>query len=415
MLKKVRILIGKPFRWFKNTSRKKKIITIIVGVILLFILIGQISNSTKPPPYTLAKVERGNIDEIVSETGNIITNNSTEIYSPTNGIIEEIYVSNGDSVTEGQELFRVKSTATEQETQQAYANYLAAVAALNAARSTADLYRSEMYGRWKAYTDLSTSSQYETEDGHAKQQEREAAEFQIAQDTWKAAEAQYKDQETAIAQAQASVHSASLLYQATQNATVKAPSSGVVSNRSISEGMAVKIPAQSLTQTPPVPALTLVTQSKTEAMISLSESDAIKVQPGQEVSLEVNAIDDTTFRGRVVRVDDIGSNTQGVVQYNAYVELLTNDSKVKPGMTVDVTVTTKKVRDVLSVPNAAVKPYKGGRAVRIVDPETKEPKYIPVEIGVKGESRTEIRKGLTEGQEVITALANDQIKRSSMF
>src|SRR5690606_6362227 len=132
---------------------------------------------------------------------------------------------------------------------------------------------------------------------------------------------------------------------------------------------------------------TLATFSRTEAVVSLSESDTIKVKPGQEVEIEVNAIDDKTFRGRVVRVDDIGSNTQGVVQYSAYVELLERDNDIKPGMTVDVTITTKTVSDVLSVPNSAVKPYKGGRAVRIVDPKTTEPKYIPVEIGVKGESR----------------------------
>jgi trimeric autotransporter adhesin len=86
---------------------------------------------------------------------------------------------------------------------------------------------------------------------------------------------------------------------------------------------------------------------------------------------------------------------------------------IRPGMTANVDISVDRVNNVLTVSNSAVKPYKGGKAVRVYDPSAKEMKFIPVETGLKGDDKTEIIKGVSEGQEVITSLTNDQVQRSS--
>ncbi len=403
-----------PYQVFKRVSFKKKILIVVGLIILILIVSSSIQNAFKPAPYTLAKAQKSDITEVVSESGNISLSNKANVYSTSTGIVEEVYVANGDQVNEGDELFRVESTATEQERNAAYANYLTAQASLKAAHSNADVLRADMYGKWKSYRDMATNDTYETGDGVAKEREREAAEFQIARDTWEAAEAKYKDQQTTIAQAQAHVTSTYLLYQATQNTVVKAPISGTINNVSVAQGSSVTVNSPT-SLTTPAPALSIANFSRTEAVIALNESDALKVKEGQIVEIDVNAIDNKKFRGRVVRVDDIGTSNQGVIQYNAYIEVFAPSQNLKAGMTVDVDITTNKISRVLSVPNAAVKPYQGGRAVRIVNPKTKKIEYIPVVTGVKGEERTQIVKGIAEGQEVVTALANDQIKRPGLF
>lgn len=398
-----------PYRWFKQTTKRKKIITIVLLVIGLFTLIQIVKGSNSQPAYTTAKATIANITEIVSESGNITGASVVQVHSPATGIVEEMYVSNGDVVVAGQELFKVKSSATDQEKQSAYATYLAAKSSLNTAQSNANLLRSDMYANWKAFTDLSTASTYETDDGKAKEEERKAAEFQIAQDNWRSAEAKYNDQQTAIAQAQAQTNSTYLLYQATQNAVIKAPIAGRIVNLSVSDTGSVTAPA--LTATIP-PVLSIANGTKTEVVIALSEVDSSKVLPGQRVVIDVNAVDDKTYNGTVARVDEIGTSNLGVIQYNAYVEVTNPDLKIKAGMTADVDITTKERSKVLTVPNASIKPYKGGRAVRVIDPKTKEVVFLPVEVGVKGEQKTEILKGITPGQEVIVSLSNDQLKRS---
>ena len=99
----------------------------------------------------------------------------------------------------------------------------------------------------------------------------------------------------------------------------------------------------------------------------------------------------------------------------AHIEVLNPDNNLLSGMDADVTITTKKLQDVLAVPNGSVKPYQGGRAVRVPGKKKGEVEFIPVEVGIKGESKTQILKGIKEEQIVITSLSNEQLKRPGLF
>lgn len=396
---------------FKALSFKKKAL-VVCAIIAVFIIGAVIIGRSGGPKVISSQAEFADITEVVSETGSIVASGRIDVYSPTNGSISTLYVENEDFVEEGRELFAVESSATEQEQQAAYANYLTAVAAQNSAKSNLNVLRSSMYEAWEDFRDLATNGTYEKGDGKPNEKNREAAEFQIAQDDWLAAEAKYKDQQKVVAQTEAQVSSTWLLYEATQNAVVKAPTSGTVSNLSVTQGSSVAV--KSIT-TVVSPVLTIAKKTSTEVVVSLSETDITKIQNGQEATIDASAVDEKTYKGIVKRVDSIGTSIAGVNRYSVYVELVNPDNKLRSGMTVDTTVVTKKIKNVLSVPNSAVKPYQNGRAVRILDKSTRQIKYIPVEIGVRGKERTQILKGITEGEEVITSLSNEQLKRPGLF
>jgi RND family efflux transporter MFP subunit len=400
-----------PFKKFKAISLKKKIGVIVLSLIVLVIIGQVIARITEKPEYTTTTAIKGDVVEIVTETGNIAASGRVDVYSPTNGIVDNVYISNNDYVEEGQELFTVQSSATEQEAQAAYANYLTAVSTLNAAKSNLNVLRSAMYDNWENFRDLATNDTYESGDGKPNTQNREAAEFQIAQDDWLAAEAKYKDQQTVVGQASASVASTWLLYEATQNASIKAPASGIVSNLGVTNGSSVDIKSATL---PSAPVLTLSSNAITEVVVALSETDIAKVASNQEATVDVNSVDDKTYKGIVRRVDSIGNEVDGVIRYFVYIEILNPDEKLRSGMNVDVEITTKKVTDVITVPNSAVKPYQGSRAVRVPGDQG-EIEYIPVKIGIRGENKTEIMRGIEEGQEVITSLSNEQLQRPGLF
>lgn len=416
ILKKITSSLTNASGWFKGLSLRKKLFFIGVFLIVLLVIISQISQLRKPPPYTVEIVEKSDIVETVSESGNIISSGTTQIFSPSNGITTEIFVENGQQVKEGEKLLVVKSSATQQEEKQAQANYLAAVSALNAAQSTANTLRAAMYSQWDSFRGLATNSTYENGDDSPNTEKREAAEFQISQDQWLAAEKKYKDQQTAIAQAQAAVESAKSLYMATQNAIVTAPVSGIVNNLAVTKGSPVAIKSMSLTGTSSTPALLIVSDYTSEILILLSETDSVKVKSGQESTIEINALSNKKFKGKVARVDTIGTDNEGIIKYKAYISLLESGVDVKQGMTVDVEIITNKIDDALSVSNSAVKPYQGGKAVRVPDNSKPEKfSYIPVITGIKGKERTQILKGLSEGQKVIKVMANEGIKRRGLF
>ncbi len=407
-------LISKPVNWFKKLSLKKKIFVIVGGLILFLVASGVIQKATQPPPYITEKVKKSDITQTVTETGNITAESSAKVYSPSNGIVKEVFVENGQSVSEGELLFTVESSATEQEQQAALSTYLTAKTALNSAESSALSLRSSMYTNWEIFRNLATNDTYENSDDTPDLDQRKATEFQVAQDNWLAAEKKYKDQQTAVSQARAQVGTTWLAYQATQDAEVKAPISGVVANVAIIPSGSVRSQASaSLTETI-TPALFITSPAPTEAVIALSESDILQLQSGQNAIIDVNAIDDKEYKGIVRRVDSVGTLDQGVNRYKVYIEILDADSDLRSGMTADVEIITQEVKGVLSVPNSAIKPYQGKKAVRIVG-EKGEIKYITVRVGVKGDQTTQILEGLDEGQEIITSLSNEQLKRPGLL
>lgn len=396
---------------FKALSKKKKLAVIIILIVAIGLIGRTVGNFTKDPGYTLTTAEIGNVKEVVSESGNISTSNRADIYSPTNGIVTKVHVKNGDIVAKGQLLFEVESTATEQERNAAQANYLAAVSSLNNAKANADSLQSSMFSQWQTFKETAESDRFENSDGTPKYDERAKADFHIAEKNWTAAEKSYQNAQTAIASAQANVASTKLLLDATKDSKVKATTDGVVENTSITVGSGVTI---NQVLAPVRPVMTLIGDAPVEVQIDLGESDIVKVIPGEEAVLDVTAVDNKEYKGKVVRVDSVGTDEAGVIRFAVFIEVSNPDEKLKPGMSVDAEIITKELKDVLVVPNSAVKPYKGGRAVRVPG-ENGEVEFIPVKIGVRGKSNTQILEGIEAGQEVITALSNDSIERPGLF
>jgi HlyD family secretion protein len=91
------------------------------------------------------------------------------------------------------------------------------------------------------------------------------------------------------------------------------------------------------------------------ATLSLNEVDASSVKVGDPVTLTFNAISDLTATGTVSEVDLVGTVSSGVVSYGVKVLINTTDSRINPGMSVNATIVTKQIDNVIIVPSSAVK------------------------------------------------------------
>jgi multidrug efflux pump subunit AcrA (membrane-fusion protein) len=85
--------------------------------------------------------------------------------------------------------------------------------------------------------------------------------------------------------------------------------------------------------------------------------------------LDFDAIDGFTATGTVSQVDLVGTVSQGVVSYNVKIAINSADTRIKPGMSVNATITTKQVSDVIVVPSTAVKTAGSKSYVQIFDPK----------------------------------------------
>lgn len=386
IIKKIRGL----FVWFIKSSWKKKILVVLILLAVGWFAYSKASNG---PEYTTDTVTKADITEVVSESGTIASVGSVAVYSPTTGLVDEVFVSNKEEVKENQKLFTVKSTATKEERAVAYAAYQVTASAVQQAENAR---RQTIATVDRVHDDVKDN---DDDESFLQKEARTIAE--VAND----------NAYDALLAARAQLVSAQLAYQATQDATVATSIDGVISNLSVAEGVAVKANSP---LSPVSPILMVGNIGATEVAISVGENDINKIEAGQEANLEVDAINNKIYRGTVVRVDEIGTITQGVVSYQVYIIFTDPDDMLRVGMGVDTEIITEKLEDVLSVPNSAVKRSKGNRTVRVPG-KNGEIEFVNVEIGIKGGERTQIISGLSEDQVIISSTPSDGVKRSSPF
>ena len=125
--------------------------------------------------------------------------------------------------------------------------------------------------------------------------------------------------------------------------------------------------------------------------VQVSEVDINSVQLDQPVSLTFDAITGATYNGKVVEVAQAGDTVQGAVSFTVTVELTNADANVKPGMTAGVNITVKQLKNVLLVPNRAVRLIDNQRVVYIlVNGQAQE---VKIDIGASSDTNSEVISG----------------------
>ncbi len=89
--------------------------------------------------------------------------------------------------------------------------------------------------------------------------------------------------------------------------------------------------------------------------VKTDESDVGNVRVGGMATFRVDAFPRDTFRGRIKEVRINPQTVQNVVTYDTVIEFDNPDEKLLPGMTAYVTIPVSTARDVLKVPNAALR------------------------------------------------------------
>lgn len=394
--------------WFFSLKLWKKGVLLLLAIAAIFFLTAPAR--AKKPALETAVATRKTIVDTVNESGNISPAGEVDVPSTTTGVIQKLFVQNGDVVKSGQKLFDVKATATPQEKATAYTTYLAAKSTLAADTATLFSLQSTMYTSWKKYTDLSTNSTYQNSDSTPNTTNRVLTDFTTAQDNWLAAEANYKNQQSVLAKDKSSLNTAYLGYQSTQNVTVVAPVDGIVENVSYAIGDKVVVNTTGLTTTSSSsPVLYILTSDASTFLVKVqvNEVDYPKLHLGQKASLTFPAVPNKTFSGTVSKIDALGTNTSGVITFNVYVTVESPSPQLAANMTSNVMIETARHNHALTVPNSAIKPYKGGKAVQIFDaknPSAKLPQLTPVSIGIKSIDTTEVLSGISEGTIVVTSV-----------
>jgi HlyD family secretion protein len=288
-------------------------------LVTTFLLIATLScrSGKKDEQYRVEKVDRGNITMTVTATGTLSAVTTVLVGSQVSGVISRIYADFNSPVKKGQLLAELDPTPFEAQVEQRRADVTKAQ--VEAANAKITLER----------------------------QARLLKAGLAAQADYDSAKAQYDSMRAQVQQATAALSQALTNLKYTK---ILSPIDGVVVDRQYDVGQTVAASFQA-------PTLFSIAQDLTKMQVQadVDQSDIGRVQVGQLARFTVDAYPDEEFRGRIAQIRLNATVSQNVVTYPVIIEVPNPDKKLRPKMTANVTIDVAVVRDVLRIPNSALR------------------------------------------------------------
>ena len=133
--------------------------------------------------------------------------------------------------------------------------------------------------------------------------------------------------------------------------------------------------------------------------VQIPEVDINRVAIGQQARLTFDAILGKEYTGEVVSVAKVGTDVQGAINFKVTIEMTDADEAVLPAMTSAVNMVVDQLDNVLTVPNRAVRLQDGQRTIYLLRNGQLVP--VRVEIGAISDTHSEILSGDVKAGDVV--------------
>ena len=360
-------------------------------------------------------VERRDLEEIVTASGNIRARRTVNISSDISAKVAELLVDEGQDVRRGQILLRLDPAQEQAATSRAEA-FLAQSQAqesqqrANLIRAQRDLDR---FLSLRARDSLLVSRQQVDDAGTS---------LEVAQATLSSAE-------HGVAQARAQLDEA---LDRLSKTIIRAPMDGKVTRLNIEEGETVIIGTMN---NPGSLVLTISDLSVVEVVVQMDETDVPLISLGDSALVRIDAFPDEEFTGRVTEIGNSAirppasqaAGQQAAIDFEVVLTLDVTDAPLRPDLSATTDIVTESREHVLAVPIIALTVRELEDSVEAGDEgpeqtasngangEEDEPEdvegvfvvregtvtFVPVERGIAGQEYFEILSGIAEGDTVV--------------
>ncbi len=346
--------------------------------------------------YRTMQAYRGELTARIATTATLRPLTEVSIASGLSGMVKDVPVRENQRIKRGDVLIRLDARAWEFEVQSAEAAMKVAEAQLSAARTTLEegerrLQRALALSAGQAITD--------------RQKEEAEAERNRAFNRVEVAEA-----EMAMRRATLKLRQYDL-----SRVELRSPIDGIVLARKADPGQTVIAAAEA-------PALFTLAEDlqRMELIARINEADIGEVTEGQKAVFTVDAFPGRSFQARLRDVSFAHKTENNIVTYEARLDVDNGELLLRPGMTASVSITTGEARDTLLVNSSALRfrPDDGkdaepagnqvgadGARALLYRLKDGAPEPVAVEIGISDWDKTQIVSGLSEGDVVITGVA----------
>lgn len=410
----------------RNVSRKKMIAgVLILGLAALTVGLSVVKNKNQAiVAVKTVKAEIQPIQDNVFASGRVRLRAKQEFYTFTGTTVQELNISPGDQVSKGQVLGLLNADEIEDDYNEAKANFIAQEANLNksiypreeeVAQERASYHRAQAdylntqkdFERQKLLYDSGAISEKDFDEAQLELAFKEA-EYNIALEKMKIMESGPVGHELTSLQAQ--IEQARYRLGQEENklskTVLRAEMDGVVTSVEVALGDYVQ-PGTSL--------MTIGDTGQLEVTAGVSEADSGRLLPGQKVTVTTAAQPGREYSGILYSVspDAVAAKTAekgSQVEVPVIVRINGDTEGLRPGYTVDLTITAVDRESALVVPYEAVVEKEGVKKVFVI--ENQVAVLREVTIGVDSALSTEILSGLAEGDTVVVSPGEELIDGS---
>jgi HlyD family secretion protein len=361
--------------------------------------------------------------------------------SPKNaGILQELYVEQGDRVTQGQVIARMQSDSIQAELVQSQARVgqaQARLAELRAGNRPQEIAQNQAAVEQAQARVLEAQARVNRADERVSRNQQLASEGAISQDDLDAVLNDLATAQATLRQNQASLREAQQQFSLTRSGSraediaeaeaqlkeaqgnlqavqvqledtiIRAPFDGIVTQKYATEGAFVTPTTSASEATSATSTAIVAIANGVEVLAEVPEVDINQIKLGQKVEIVADAYPDQVFQGQVRLVAPEAVVKQNVTSFQVRVELVTGETKLLSGMNVDMTFLGDRLNSALTVPTVAIV-TKDGQTGVLIPSATNQVEFRPVKLGNSVGDQTQILEGLKPGDRVFIDLPADQ-------
>lgn len=397
----------------KKKSKKKIIVLSIIGALVL-IIAGLVIFGGNKEDIILVQTEKASkrtVTQVVSATGKIQPEFKVIITPEVSGEIVALPVKEGDRVSKGALLIKIKQDTYIAQRERIAANLASAGSNLSIQKIQMNKIETD-FNRVRELYGKGLSSD---------------AEIEAIRAQYETTKAQVQSAEASVQQAEASLREAS---EQLAKTTILSPMDGIVSQLNVKVGE--RVLGTGFTQGSNL--MTVADLKKMEVVVEVDENDVVLISVGDTAKIDVDAYSEKKFTavvyeiGNTAKAKGLGTQEE-VVNFEVKIRILNSEVALKPGMSANADIQTETRADVVTVPIQSVttrmpkkdmakkdestpaeesassekapkKNEKPSEGVFIV--QDGKSKFLKVKTGISDDTFIEIKEGLNGDEEVVS-------------
>lgn len=388
----------------RKNSKKKYFIFGGIGLLLIVIAVLVITNSDNEKIISVQTeiAEKRNITQVVSANGKIFPEYQVDLRPEVTGEIVKLPVKEGDIVTKGELLVRIKPEQYIAQRDRAKASLESSKALLKVREASLNKIKSDLVRAQGLFNKELVSEQ----------------ELETAKSNYLQSVGQYEAQEASVMQARASLNDSQ---EQLDKTIISSPIDGRITALNVE--LSERVLGSSFSQGTHL--MTVADLAKMEARVDVDENDVVLISVGDTTVVEIDAFGEEKFKGLVSQIGN-SANTRGlgtqdeIVNFQVKIKLINTNEQIRPGMSCDADIQTETKFDVVSVPIQSVtarmkkkknddgedKPKtKNGKRAKpeevVFILEGNEVQKVKVETGISDDTYIEIVSGLEGDEDVV--------------